>query len=254
MSDDAVTVGGGGGGAFTSDGEYADDVAGKRIKLMEKRVVSMEEFNAARQSLLHEEKLLSKEHDRVRKLQKEAPMLAIEKSYVFDTAGGEKSLIDLFGEKNHLFIYHMMYETAWERPCGICSGWVDSFYSNIRHFEGAGVAVAVVAKADWEKLARAQTDKGWGALQMASSAKNAFNVDFRVEFTQAEVDAKAGVNDGRAPFCTQGHGISMLYREGDQLFLLYQTFRRGVERFNNANFVLDLRLEGRGNWMPRHSY
>ena len=119
-----------------------------------KCVATMEEWTEKRQALLVEEKKLSKQIDVLRNAQRALPMVKVEKSYTFkNTEGADCKLQDLFRNGNtHLFVYHMMYQEDWSKPCSICQGWVDSFYSNVLHLENSDVSVAVIAKASHAKV------------------------------------------------------------------------------------------------------
>jgi len=72
------------------------------------KVVSPEEWLAARRDLLKEEKEESKRRDEFRERQRALPWIKVKKSYVFTTPDGDVSLSDLFGNHSQLFIKHFM--------------------------------------------------------------------------------------------------------------------------------------------------
>ena len=72
------------------------------------KVVSRNEWIAARKELLAKEKALTRQRDALAQERLQFPWLKVEKNYVFDTPAGKKSLADLFGGKNQLAIYHFM--------------------------------------------------------------------------------------------------------------------------------------------------
>jgi predicted dithiol-disulfide oxidoreductase (DUF899 family) len=59
------------------------------------RVVSREEWRAARESLLAKEKAATRARDALNAERRRLPMVKIEKDYVFDGPKGKASLLDL---------------------------------------------------------------------------------------------------------------------------------------------------------------
>ena len=55
------------------------------------------------------------------------PRLAIDKPYAFHDENGQLSLLDLFGGKSQLIVFHFMYGENWEAGCPSCSFWADNF-------------------------------------------------------------------------------------------------------------------------------
>ncbi|HAH65413.1 MAG TPA: DUF899 domain-containing protein, partial [Rhizobiales bacterium] len=80
--------------------------------------------------LLAEEKALTRERDRLSAERRALPWVKVEKTYVFDTADGKKTLAELFGGKSQLLVYHFMLGPGWEEGCPSCSYLAD-------HFDGA---------------------------------------------------------------------------------------------------------------------
>ncbi len=68
------------------------------------KVVSPEEWRAARIELLAEEKALTRARDRLNMKRRELPMVEIEKDYVFEGPEGRASLLDLFDGRNQLIM------------------------------------------------------------------------------------------------------------------------------------------------------
>src|SRR5262249_2036001 len=68
------------------------------------KVVSREEWLAARRELLAKEKELLKAKDAVRRQTRELPWVKIEKNYVFDGPNGRETLSDLFAGRSQLVV------------------------------------------------------------------------------------------------------------------------------------------------------
>jgi Bacterial protein of unknown function (DUF899) len=66
------------------------------------KVVSREEWLAARKQLLAKEKKLTRERDAVAAERRQLPWVKVEKNYVFDSPSGKKTLGELFAGKSQL--------------------------------------------------------------------------------------------------------------------------------------------------------
>src|SRR5919107_6461838 len=73
------------------------------------RVVSRDEWLAARKDLLAREKELTRQRDAMSAERRRLPMVEIEKQYVFEGPEGKASLLDLFEGRRQLIIYHFMF-------------------------------------------------------------------------------------------------------------------------------------------------
>ena len=78
------------------------------------KVVSHEEWLAARKKFLAREKEFSKQRDELSRLRRELPWEKVEKKYVFDGANGKETLADLFDGRSQLLIYHFMFGHVWK--------------------------------------------------------------------------------------------------------------------------------------------
>jgi predicted dithiol-disulfide oxidoreductase (DUF899 family) len=73
------------------------------------RVVSRDEWLAARKDLLAKEKDFTRQRDALSAQRRKLPWVRVEKDYVFDTPGGKKTLAELFGSRSQLIVYHFMF-------------------------------------------------------------------------------------------------------------------------------------------------
>ena len=89
------------------------------------RIVSPQEWEAARQQLLVKEKELTRARDALAAERRRMPWLAVEKNYEFDGPEGKASLLDLFDGRRQLIVYRAFFEpgvVGWpEHACVGCS-------------------------------------------------------------------------------------------------------------------------------------
>src|ERR687891_2483982 len=72
-------------------------------------VVSREEWQAAHEKLLAEEKEATRARDALAAERRRQPMVEIDKAYVFEGPEGEATLLDLFEGRRQLILYHFMF-------------------------------------------------------------------------------------------------------------------------------------------------
>src|SRR4051794_39350955 len=72
-------------------------------------IVSPQEWDAARQELLAEEKRLTRARDALAAERRRMPWMAVEKDYGFEGPDGPASLRDLFGGRRQLIVYRAFY-------------------------------------------------------------------------------------------------------------------------------------------------
>src|SRR5215470_3883389 len=89
------------------------------------KIVSRDEWLAARKKLLAREKHLTHERDAIAAERRQLPWVKVEKNYVFDSAGGKKTLADLFDGKSQLIVYHLMFGRSGKKPApAALSTWI----------------------------------------------------------------------------------------------------------------------------------
>jgi len=97
------------------------------------RIVSRDEWLAARKELLVKEKELTKLRDRVSAERRALPWVSVEKQYVFDGPAGKVTLADLFDGRSQLFIKHFMMGPGQAGQCVGCSFEVDQVEGALVH-------------------------------------------------------------------------------------------------------------------------
>src|SRR5258705_13590127 len=73
------------------------------------KIVSRDEWLAARKKLLAKEKQLTRERDAIAAERRQLPWVKVEKNYVFDSPSGKKTLAPLFDGRSHLIVYNFMF-------------------------------------------------------------------------------------------------------------------------------------------------
>lgn len=222
-------------------------------------VVGHDAWLEARQNLLAKEKAFSRQRDELSKLQRELPWERVDASYVFEGAGGRRSLGELFDGRTQLIVYHFMFDPDWEEGCKHCSFWADNFDPNVVHLNARDVSLVAVSLAPYPKLAAYKRRMGWN-FDWFSSFGTSFNFDYGVSFT-ADEQATEGFYNYRMQREPDAHhvGVSVFHASHEGLFHTYSTYARGVDMFNAAYNYLDVVPAGRGEeghhpqyWVRRH--
>ena len=95
-------------------------------------IVSQQEWLLARETLLAHEKELTQHYDRVNAERRRLPMVRVEKSYIFNSPEGPRSLYDLFDDQTQLIVYHFMFHPTWDNGCAGCTGFVNDLKRLVR--------------------------------------------------------------------------------------------------------------------------
>ena len=189
-------------------------------------VVSREEWDKARAQLVVQEKALTRHKDLVSAARRRMPMVEITTPYTFETETGPKTLLDLFEGRSQLIIQHFMFHPDWDEGCSGCSMMADHI-GPISHLHARDTSFAVVSRAPLAKLMALRERMGW-TLPWVSSGNTTFNQDFRVTVDDQE-----------------DHAISTFLRDGDRVFLTWDTHNRGTETFALIFDLLDTTAYGR---------
>ena len=211
------------------------------------RVVSRDEWLAARKQLLAKEKQLTRQRDAVSDERRELPWLKVEKNYVFDGPDGKETLADLFQGKNQLIVYHFMFGPEWNEGCPRCSFNMDRTDGALVHLAQRDVTFVAISRAPLPKIEAFKKRMGW-RFNWVSSYGNDFNYDYHVSFTKDEM-AKGNVyyNFDLNEFPSEeAPGISVFYKQGTgDIFHTYSTYARGNDPLIGTYNYLDLVPKGR---------
>lgn len=229
---------------------------------MQNRVVSRDEWLAARTALLAREKEFTRLRDELTEQRRALPWLKVEKTYEFTGPHGRETLSDLFAGRSQLVVKHFMFGPEWSEGCVGCSFELDQVQGALTHIQHHDVSYAVVSRAPFAKIEAFRRRMGW-PVKWVSSSDSDFNYDFHVSFTPDEIAAgTANYNYRRgAQVIDEMSGRSVFYRnESGEIFHTYSSFARGGEMFLNSYAFLDITPKGRnetinGNltdWVRHH--
>ncbi len=149
------------------------------------RVVSREEWIAARKELLAKEKNLTKQRDAVSAERRQLPWVKVDKEYVFDAPGGKKTLADLFEGRSQLIVYHFMFGPEWKEGCPSCSFNMDHTDAALVHLAQRDVSFAAISRATLPQIEAFKKRMGWRFVWVSSNG-NEFNRDYHVSFTKED--------------------------------------------------------------------
>jgi predicted dithiol-disulfide oxidoreductase (DUF899 family) len=194
--------------------------------MIKPQVVSEREWQTAREALLVKEKELTRALDALAAERRRLPMVRLDAGrYTFTTAdGGTASLTDLFDGHKQLVIYHFMQEPGQDWVCTGCATFTDNLDNKAQaHLNARDTRLILIARAPQEELEKLRQRFGWD-VPWYSSYGTSFSDDMGL--------------DGL-------FGISVLLRDGDEVYRSYFTTARGVDRLRLDFNLLDLTPYGR---------
>ncbi|PGG95680.1 hypothetical protein GX51_08168 [Blastomyces parvus] len=228
------------------------------------QVASLDEYRAARLSLLAKEKEATRVRDLLAAERRKLPMVEMTKPYTFtgiNAETGEKqalTLSDLFSNRRQLIIYHFMFDPSWEAGCSSCSLMGDSI-PPLHHLYSRSTSFVVVSRAPIEKINAYKDRMGWTSFPWVSSYNDDFNYDMHVTQDQEvrpveyNFKSKDELDNAGQDYFTTGEqpGTSIFYRgdgtvgEEGKVYHTYSTYARGGEHLINTFSLLDLTPLGR---------
>lgn len=208
------------------------------------KIVSREDWLAARKALLEQEKATLRQLDTLRAERLKMPWVKVDTLYLFETPDGPKTLADLFGGRSQLLIQHFMFSPDWAEGCVGCSFGADHMHGIWTHLEHRDVKFCVVSRAPLARIAPFKARMGW-AFDWVSSAGSNFNYDYGVSFHKADT---VTYNYAEEPWgCEDLPGFSVFCKDGDgTVYHTYSCYGDGVDLANGVFELLDLTPKGRG--------
>ena len=227
-----------------------------------KKIVSREEWTAARKVHLSREKELTRARDRLAAERRDLPWVKLEKNYVFDGPDGKQTLADLFGGRNQLIVNHFMLGPGWKEGCIGCSFGADNVEGALQHLAQRDVAYVAVSRAPLAEIEAYRKRMGWTFKWLSSFASD-FNYDFHVSFRPEDTaGGKVEYNyDMIETSMDELPGTSVFARDdGGAIYHTYSSYGRGAEETLVTYRLLDMTPKGRdegpdGNlmsWVKRH--
>jgi predicted dithiol-disulfide oxidoreductase (DUF899 family) len=188
-------------------------------------VVTEQEWRAASAALLAKEKQLTRELDALAAERRRLPMVALASGKYQFTApdGSATGLTGLFAGHRQLVIYHFMLDPGQDWLCPGCCTFTDNLGAHSQvHLSARGTRLILMSRAPQQEITRLRDRMEW-TVPWYSSYGTSFNEDLGVEY----------------------FGISVLLRDGDEVFRSYFTTNRGVDRLRLDMNLLDLTPYGR---------
>jgi predicted dithiol-disulfide oxidoreductase (DUF899 family) len=242
--------------------------------MMEHKVGSRREWQAAREELLRREKEHTRLGDELAQERRELPWVRVEKEYRFDADNGTKTLAELFEGRSQLLVYHFMFGPSYEAGCPVCSSSADAVNSVLPHLHARDVTMLYVSRAPLERLQAYKRRMGW-SFPWVSSADSDFNFDFGVSYTDEQVREGMGATlEGDTPpifshlasatgtdiagYLSEGPGFSAFALDEGAVYHTYSTYARGLEFLMGYYPILDRTPMGRNEgdsspfWIRRH--
>ena len=208
-------------------------VASAELAMSGSPIVSQPEWSAALEQLRAKEKQATRARDALAAERRRLPRVRVEKPYVFQGPDGKARLGDLFEGRRQLLLYHFMFGPNQTAGCTGCSMVVDQI-GHLAHLQARDVSFALVSRAPIEKLEAYRKRMGWGIPWYSS-----FECDFNHDMGVGPERPQAGKEQDGESF-----GLSVFFRDGDDIQRSYFTSGRGVEGLNVWT-LLDLTPWGR---------
>lgn len=184
-------------------------------------VVSREEWERAHEALLAQEKAATRARDALAAERRRQPMTEFTGDYAFEGPEGIVKLTDLFGGRRQLIVYHFWFPPEGS-PCDGCSMFTDQI-SPLAHLNARDTSFAVVSRAPQPQIEAFKRRMGW------------------------EVPWYTVIDDAFQQECgtTEYFALDVFIRDGERVFLTYETRGRGVEALGSVWTFLDLTPLGR---------
>lgn len=206
------------------------------------------EYRQARNHLLSEEIELRRHIEQVAALRRALPPGGvIPEDYVFESSKGAVRLSQLFGDKNTLVVYSMMFGPQRERACPMCTAMLTSWEGTARNLRER-VALAVTARSPIERLLNFKRERGWQNLQIYSDTKG----DYTRSYVSADDDDVPGLS-----VFTRSDGTIRHFWSGEMSGEMADPGQdpRGAPDLDPLWTILDLTPEGRSaTWYPKLEY
>ncbi len=204
-------------------------------------------YREARNRLLAEEIELRRHIERVAEQRRALPLGGpIPEDYTVIGADGPIKFSALFGDKDTLLVYSMMFGPQRERACPMCTAVLTSWDGTVRNFRERA-AFAAFARSPIERLLGWKTERHWRNLELYSDTDG--------RFTRAYVDANDGDSASYSVFVKR-NGIIHLFWSGEMANEMADPGQDGREAPDPDPLwaLLDLTPSGRGNWYPKLEY
>ena len=209
-------------------------------------------YRTARNKLLDAELKLRKQVEQVAALRRKLPLGGkVPEDYEFEEDGAKKvRLSQLFERgKDSLILYSFMYGPKMEKPCPMCTAFLDSLDGAAPHL-AQRANLAVVAKSPIARIREFARSRGWRNLRLLSSSANTYNRDYY----------------GESPDGSQNPSLNVFTRRDGAIRHFFHTellFKKAEKGQDDRHIdmawplwnMLDFTPAGRGSdWYPKLEY
>jgi predicted dithiol-disulfide oxidoreductase (DUF899 family) len=184
-------------------------------------IVSEEEWQRSNEALRAKEKQATRARDALAAERRRQPMIEFRADYEFEGPDGIVTLTDLFEGRRQLIVYHFWFPPGGD-PCGGCSMFADQV-SPLAHINARDVSFALVSRAPQAQIQQFKDRMGW-------------------ELPWYTV---VGEDFQKARGTSEYFKLDVYLRDGERVFLTYETTSRGVEALGSVWTFLDLTPFGR---------
>jgi predicted dithiol-disulfide oxidoreductase (DUF899 family) len=222
-------------------------------------------YRAARNALLDEEMELRRQIEHVAAQRRALPPGGVlPQDYTFEGEDGPVRFSELFARgKDTLAVYSFMYGSQRERPCPMCTHFLDGLDGAAEHIDQR-LNLVVVANSPIERILAFAKERGWRRLRLLSTAGNGYNHDYFGDSSGLSPALKK-----QQEFTETGEGdmpmLNVFHRDGGKIRhfwgqeLLYVPPEPGQDYRHNDLIdalwnVLDVTPEGRGDFCTELSY
>jgi predicted dithiol-disulfide oxidoreductase (DUF899 family) len=234
----------------------------------EHTVGTQEQWQAARDELLVEEKELTRRGDELTRKRQALPWVRVEKDYSFETVDGTKTLAELFDGRSQLMLYHFMFGPQFELGCPVCSSITDTLNANAVHLAARDTTLLLSSRAPLERLQAYKQRLGWDDIGWVSTVGDDFHRDLGFLHTEEELrpflsgdipptieqNARMCGTDALG-YVTDGPGLSVYINSDGAVYRTYVSTARGLEPTMAYYGLLDRtpigRNEGELLWVRR---
>jgi predicted dithiol-disulfide oxidoreductase (DUF899 family) len=195
-------------------------------------VVSREEWMAAREALLVEEKKLGRARDALAAKRRRMPWMAVDKEYAFEGPMGRVRLVDLFEGRRQLIVYRAFYgpdittltegSSYPDRACVGCSMVADQV-AHPGHLHARDTTLVFASRAPQSEIEGLKKRHGWEHIPWYTIIDD-FDKDFDVD---------------------EWHGTNAFIREDGWIYRTYFINNRGDEQMGGTWNYLDITALGR---------
>ena len=205
-------------------------------------------YRTARNALLVEEIELRRHLERVAEQRRALPLGGeIPQDFEFVSEAGPIRLSSLFGDKDTLMIYSMMYGPQRNAPCPSCTSFLSSWNGTAVNLRER-VAIAVSARSPIERLIEYKKQRGFAYLPFISDSSG--------EYTRTYVNPEDDDVPGFSVFTLRDGRIRHFYTNemGGEMADPGQD-PRGAPDLDPLWQMLDWTPQGRGtDWYPKLEY